>query len=307
MGRREHARLPGLVGRERAGHGTGLAGEDLEVVVEQQGLGAAGRLRSWQATTVPPSVTSIAAPRIRAVRVRPAYRGRDGVAGLPDADPGLGVDLDRCHPGGVEGLRGQQAQGGPVGLAILADRQAAAADMAREVAPVGLLELAVELGEAPHPRHRHEEVPAGAAHLALDAALLVGTPLTRDAEEAVEAIVGTERDEALGLGPVPSPQDPGHEGPGVVVADPCRHPAEPREGDDVALEERLLALAAIGDVDGHARMGEAQLEDRDWVRSPSMDTSARPKSTWASSPGRWWPTMVTSRCSRWSSRRTSRT
>ena len=34
------------------------------------------------------------------------------------------------------------------------------------------------------------------------------------------------------------------------------------------------------------------------VRSPAMKTSARPKSTWASSPGSWWATIATSMWSR---------
>jgi hypothetical protein len=79
----------------------------------------------------------------------------------------------------------------------------------------------------------------------------------------LEAVVAAQGDEALGLDPVAPAQDPGHERPGVVVADPGGHPAEPGEGGDVALEERLLALRAEGDVDRDARVGEAQLEDRD--------------------------------------------
>ena len=43
------------------------------------------------------------------------------------------------------------------------------------------------------------------------------------------------------------PSDLGDGDPGVVVADPPRHPAEEGEGPDVALEERLGALAREGD------------------------------------------------------------
>ena len=135
--------------------------------------------------------------------------------------------------------------------------------MAGEIAPVRLFEAAIEIGEALDLRDRHEEVPALAADLALDAALLVGAFLARDAEEGVEAIVGTQSDETLSLGSVAATQDPSHERAGVVVSDPGRHAADAGKGGDMAREERLLALAAKGDVDSDARVGQAQLEDRD--------------------------------------------
>ncbi len=151
----------------------------------------------------------------------------------------------------------------PIGLAHRPDGQTAGADVAGEVAPVRLFEAAVEIGEALHRGHRHEEVAALAADLALDAALLVGAFLARDAEEGVEAIVGAQGDETLSLGSVSSSQDPGHEGTGVVVSDPGRHPADAGKGGDMTLEERLLTLGAESDVDSDARVREAQLEDRD--------------------------------------------
>ena len=105
-------------------------------------------LRSWEATTVPPSVTSIRVPPIRAVKLPPGIPRRDRVEGLADADPGLAVDPDRDDPRRVEGLRGQRPERRPVGLAHRADGQRRGADVAGEVAPVGLLEPPVEVGEA---------------------------------------------------------------------------------------------------------------------------------------------------------------
>ena len=52
------------------------------------------------------------------------------------------------------------------------------------------------------------------------------------------------------------------------------HPAEPGEGRDVTLEERLLALGAEGDVDRRARVGQAQLEHRD-LRALAADVHVR--------------------------------
>ena len=74
--------------------------------------------------------------------------------------------------------------------------------------------------------------------------------------------MGAQRDEPLGLGPVPSAQDPGDEGPGIVVPDSPGHPADPGEGDHVAFQKRLLALRGEGDVDRGPRVGQAQLEHR---------------------------------------------
>ena len=199
---------------------------------------------------------------------------RDRIEGLADADAGLPVDPDRDDPRRVEGNRGERRQCRPVGRAHGADGLPPRADVAGEIPPVCLLQAPVEVGEALHPRHGHEEAPALAAHLALDAALLVGTLLARLAVAGLEAVMAAQGDESLGLDPVPPAQDPGHERPGVVVADPGGHSMEPGERDDVALEERLLTLRSEGDVDRDARVGEAQLEDRD-LRALAADEDIR--------------------------------
>ena len=102
----------------------------------------------------------------------------------------------------------------------------------------------------------------------------MGTLLARLAVAGLEAVMTAQGDEAFGLDPVASAQDPGDERPGVVIADPRGHPAEPCEGGDVALEERLLALRSEGDVDRDPRVGEAQLEDRD-LRLLAADEDVR--------------------------------
>jgi hypothetical protein len=259
---REHAPLAGLRRGKGTGHGTRLARQDLEVVVEHQGLGApdgAPLVADDDRSCV--GDLDRGAPDARGER-HPGEPCRHRVEGLADADPGPGVDLDRDDAREVEGLRGQRPQGRPVGLAVLADRCPARPDVAGKVAPVGLFQLPVELGETLHVRDRHEEPAALPADLALDTALLVGTALARDAEEGVERVVGAQGDEPLGLVPVASPQDPGDQGPGVVVPDADGHAAQAREGDHVALEEGLLALAAEGDVDRGPRVAQAQLEHR---------------------------------------------
>ena len=222
--RREHALLARLGERQRGRHGPRLADEDLEVVVEKEGLAApdgaplvAGDDRS--------RVGDLDGGAPDAGRQHPPGEPcRDRVEALADAHPRLRVDLDRGHPREVEGLGRQRPERRPVGLAILADRRAARPDVAREVRPVGRLELPVELGEAPHLGHRDEEAPPLTTDLALDAALLVGTPLARDAEERVEAVMAAQGDEPLGLVPVASPQHPGDQGSRVVVPDARRAP-----------------------------------------------------------------------------------
>ena len=86
--------------------------------------------------------------------------------------------------------------------------------------------------------------------------------------------MAAQGDEAFGLDPIATAQDPGDEGPGVVVPDAGGNTAEAREGDHVPFEERLLALGTERDVDRDARMGEAQLEDRD-LRSLAADEDIR--------------------------------
>jgi hypothetical protein len=281
VGAREHTGLPRLVGRERTRHRSRLAGEDLEIVVEEERLRAADDA-ALVGGDHPSGVDELdrGAPDPRR-QAAAGIAGRDRIEGLADADPGLGVDPDGHQPGGIEGLGGQRPEGRPVRLAHRADGGPAGPDVAGEVRPVGGLKAAVELGERADRGHGHEVASARAADLTLDAALLVGAALARDTEEGVEPVMRAQGDEPLRLLPVASPQDPGDQRLGIVVPDPGGNPAEPLEGDDVALEERLLALAAVRHVDRSTRMRQAQLEDRDpgllepdhYVGQPEVDLS----------------------------------
>ena len=128
---------------------------------------------------------------MRAVELPPGVPAGHRVEGLADADPGLAVDPDGDDPRRIEGSGRQRPQRRPVGLAHRADGLPPPADVAGEVAPVRLLEAPVEIGQALDPRDRDEEVPALPAHLALDAALLVGALLARLAVAGLEAIVAS--------------------------------------------------------------------------------------------------------------------
>ena len=115
------------------------------------------------------------------------------------------------------------------------------------------LEVGVErLQAAVHGGDRHEEVAAGVADERLDVPLLVGPP--HQAEVGLEQVVALEPQERVGDLAVAAAGDLGDGDLAVVVADPPGHAAEEGEGPDVALEERLGALAREG-------------ADRRWRRS----------------------------------------
>ena len=165
--------------------------------------------------------------------------------------------------GRVEGLVGQGSQVWALLLEPLAHGLAPAVDVAPLVAPVGTSEQLVERRHRCHPGHGHQVPPAEAADLAFHAALLVGAPLTRLAEEGVEAEVGAEADEPVGLDPVPAPEDPRDRGRQVVVSDAPRHPAEAVEGEDMTLEQGRLVLGEEAQGDPLRRCGQAQVEQVD--------------------------------------------
>jgi len=91
----------------------------------------------------------------------------------------------------------------------------------------------------------------------------VGPPIAGFTEERVEAMVGAQGREPIGLGPVATFEDPADRWTQVVIADLGGHPAESRERLEVPFEQRLLALRGEGDVDRPGRMGQAQVEDLD--------------------------------------------
>ena len=120
--------------------------------------------------------------------------------------------------------------------------------MAGVVCAVCRLQQRVQLGQALDARDRHEVAASEAADLALHAALLMRARDAGLAEERVEAEVRAQCGEAVALDAVASGEHARHGRLEIVVADAPRHPAEPPEGDRVALEERLLALARAAPV-----------------------------------------------------------
>jgi hypothetical protein len=86
----------------------------------------------------------------------------------------------------------------------------AVADPAVLVLVVSGLKELVELGDRVHDRHRDRVGAAEPATLTLHAALLVGAVDAGLAVERVETTGGAERDQAVGLKPVPAEQDPRH-------------------------------------------------------------------------------------------------
>ena len=83
---------------------------------------------------------------------------------------------------------------------------------------------------------------AEAADLALDPALLVGALQAGLAEERVEPVVASQRDEPLVLDSGAASQDADDRRGEVVVADPPRHPPEVGKRAHVSLKECLLGL-----------------------------------------------------------------
>ena len=203
---------------------------------------------------------------------RAAGVGRgDRVARAAHRDARLAVGLRPQRDRRVVRLGGEGPERGPLGLRRLADGGEAAGDVAGVVCAVGCLELRVQLGHALHARNWHEVAAAEAADLALHAALLVRAAGAGLAEERVEAVVRAQRGEAVALDAVATGEHAHHGRLEVVVTDPPRHPAETREGDRVALEERLLALAREADVDRPPRVREPHHEHRELGQLPVQE------------------------------------
>jgi hypothetical protein len=125
----------------------------------------------------------------------------------------------------------------------------------------GGLQQRVELLDGVHRRHRHAVVAAEPAALAFHPALLVAALMPRNAIPGVEAVVRAERDPALVLHPGAAKHHPLDRAGQVVVADLLgRHPAQPPERIDVALQERLLPLRQRGPVRGPPRIRQPHRE-----------------------------------------------
>jgi hypothetical protein len=102
----------------------------------------------------------------------------------------------------------------------------------------------------------------------------------------LEEVVALQPQERVGHLAAAVAGDPGDGDLGVVVADPPGHPAEELEGPDVALEERLGALAGKAQTKKASEYGRVITNSATLVGRLSRAISASPKSTWAS-PGGW--------------------
>src|SRR5262245_49859226 len=121
--------------------------------------------------------------------------------------------------------------------------------------------MCVQLVQVADLRDRDEEVEPGELARPLGHPLLVG-PL-HQAEVMVEQIMTLERQEAASQAPLARADDLGDHDAAVVVGDPPRHPAEEGEAADMALPERLGALAlerldeeGVGVRQGHHEEGD---------------------------------------------------
>jgi hypothetical protein len=127
---------------------------------------------------------------------------------------------------------------------------------------IGGRQQRVERGQARDPGHRHQVTAAEAPDLALHTALFMGTVDPGLTEEGVESEVRAQRDEALALDALASDEHARDSRLEVVVADAAGRTTEVIEGHDVALQERLLALARVADVHGLPGVGESHHEHR---------------------------------------------
>jgi hypothetical protein len=218
---------------------------------------------------------------------------RHRVPALAHADPGLGVDSRRQGHAGHERLDRKRSERRPLGGKGLLDRLGAPGDPAAVVAPVRRHEVSVGSRHVGDLGDRDEVASAEAAHLALDATLLVGPRLPRDAEERVEAIVAVERDEAVGLGPVAPDQHLLYGTREVVVPDPPGDSPEARERDRVALEEGCLVGRQEGERDGLAGRRQPQVKEMHLRRLAGADDRRLAEVDLASSPAPWQATIIT--------------
>ena len=139
---------------------------------------------------------------------------------------------------------------------VLTDTLPVAEDVPGIISFVGKSDEVVQLGQGLDRRQRHEVTPAKASDLTFDATFLVCPFLAGQAEERVEAVVASERHEALGLFAVSALQHPCNGGLQVVIADANRHASEVLEGSDVSVDEDLLSFVGIDAVEGLSRRGE---------------------------------------------------
>ena len=152
---------------------------------------------------------------------------------------------------------------------MLADAEPVAEDVAPVVSCIAPLAQFVQLCHRGDTGDRHEACTAEAPDLSFDAAFLVRTLDAWQAEEAVEAVVGAEGDEAIRFSPVTAFQHLHDGGLQVVVADHAvGDPTEMLEGPHVPVEEGLLRLAQVDAVEALADADSRMTNIHPTTRTP---------------------------------------
>ena len=242
MAGRERAHGAGLSQRRRSGQRAGLVPQHVQVVVQDQYLGVLPG-GPFMRGDGPRPVEGLHRPSRQPHRhPPPGIPGRHGVVVLPHADPGPAIHPRGQQPRRVEHLPGQRQHRRLLGRERRRDSDRPAGDHPPVVENVSRGDQLVQSGQRDHRRDRHQVTAAEPADLTLDAAFLMRPLRAGDAKERVEPVMAAQRDEPLGLGPVPALQHPGDRGLEVVVADPARHGAEMLERQHVAFQERFLRL-----------------------------------------------------------------
>jgi len=127
------------------------------------------------------------------------------------------------------------------------------------------LELSVQLVAIGDTRDRGGESTLHGLDGALGIGLLVA--VRRQAKPGIEGVMTGERGVAGMEFTLPSPQDRGGDGPGIIPPDFTRHAAEELEGRNHAREDRLGAFGGQSDDEGAVRVGPGGDEERDWGSS----------------------------------------
>jgi hypothetical protein len=151
---------------------------------------------------------------------------------------------------------------------VLTDGDRPARDPPLVVERVGAFDELVQRAHRLGAGDGHEVAATEPADFAFDATFLVCAVDTRRAEERVEPIMRSQRDEPVRLGAVAALQHAHHRGFEVVVTDPARDTTEVRERTDVTIEERLLSLIQIDPMEPTARRGETHHEHPPLGREP---------------------------------------
>jgi hypothetical protein len=160
---------------------------------------------------------------------------------------------------------------------VFGDGETALGDEASVVLAGRRQEQLVQLDHRGDPGHRHQVTAAESSYFSFHAALLVGTGRARSAEEAVEAVVGAQGDEPIGLSAVATAQHSLHRRFQVVVANPLGDTAQVLEGSRVAVQEDLLAFVQIGPGIGPPRRRQPQDEQLHLGQQPGHIDTDRPE------------------------------